>query len=118
MLSLAVDRRVMYALPGALAGPHIRRRAVAARGGASPAGASRLAEPGLEEPDLEAFGLLRRRSLRSSSTSARVVWSAWSCCWSSKTCWSCAASLKVAVVDREESGGAEAAAMPSTSVSR
>ena len=34
-------------------------------------------EPGLEEPELEAFGLLRRRSRRSSTrASVRVVWRA------------------------------------------
>ena len=40
-----------------------------------------------------------------------------SCCWSSKICWSCAASLWAAVMDREASAGAEVAAMQSASAS-
>ena len=34
-----------------------------------------------------------------------VVWSAWSYSWSSMICCSCAMSMRVAMVDREDSAG-------------
>ena len=91
----------------------IRRRRSRARGD----GLSRLTWFWImSKPAAGLRSSLAQRCSRRSSTSASVVWSACSCCWSSKICWSCAASLKVAVVDPEESVGAEVAAMLSTSV--